>query len=190
MRTTLLPALAAATLVLSGCENPTTLSPESTLGPSMAVAPLAGGSEIKLTAEATIAELQEIVDNNPGTPLADKLDDAIAHLIVALQELNKTPPDNRAAVGNIEGAVGDLEAAVNDGLLDPVEGAQCMDQLAGIARQLAVNALDEAIARAGDVTVIADAQQFLADGDALRASGAFKDAVNKYKDALAKAEST
>ena len=139
--------------------------------------------------EALIGKLQGIVAGNPGTPLADKLEDAIAKLETALQELNKTLPDNQATVGNIEGAVGDLEAAVNDGLLDPVEGAQCMDQLAGIARQLAVNALDEAITRAGDVTVIADAQQFLADGDALRALGAFKDAVREYKDVLAKAES-
>ena len=138
---------------------------------------------------ATIPELQEIVDNNPDTPLAAKLNNAIANLITALQELNKTPPDNQAAVGNIEGAVGDLEAAVTDGLLDAVQGAQLMDPLAGIARQLAVNALNEAIDREGGATAIADAQQFLADGDALRTSGAFKDAVNKYKDVLAKAES-
>ncbi len=84
--------------------------------------------------------------------------------------------------------MGELEAAVNDGLLDSVQGNQLMDQLTEIARVLAVEAIDEAIAQGGDAGEIGDAQQAVADGDTLRGSGAFKDAVNKYKDALAKAE--
>ena len=139
--------------------------------------------------------LQDIVDSDPGTPLADKVEGANDSLQTALEELDKTPPDNRAAVGNIEGAVGDLEAAVNDGLLDPAQGTQLMDELAGVARQLAIDAVGQAIARGGDPTVIADAEQALAEGDTLKESGLggvitdFKEAVNKYKDALAKAES-
>ena len=137
--------------------------------------------------EATIAEIRGIVEGGLGTPMADKLEDVIATLEAAFAELTKTPPDNQAALGKIEGAVGDLEAAVNDGLLDPVDGAPLMDELAGIARQMAVNARNEAMARAGDPSAIADVQQYLADGDVLSASAA-KDAVAKYKDALAKAE--
>ena len=133
--------------------------------------------------------LQDIVDANPGTPTADKLDDVIAKLQTALDELNKEPPDNQASVGNIEGAVGDLEATVNDGLLDFAQGSDLMDQLAGVARQLASDALDFAIDQGGDPSEINDAQQALDEGDALKASASFKDAVSKYKDALAKAES-
>ena len=143
-------------------------------------------------AEATqdqVDVLQDIVDTNPGTPLADKIQDAVDKLQTALTEFDKTPPDNQAAVGNIEGAVGELEAAVNDGLLDAVQGVQLMDKLAGIARQMAADALDEAIAQSGDPGEINDAQQALSEGDGLRTSEAFKDAVNKYKDALSKAES-
>ena len=117
------------------------------------------------------------------------VEDAKAKAQTALDELNTTPLDNQAAVGNIEGAVGDLEAAIG---LDPAQDpilTDLMDQLAGLAQQLASDALDQAIAQGGDPTVIADAQQALVEGDTLRASGAFKDAVNKYKDALAKAES-
>jgi YVTN family beta-propeller protein len=136
-----------------------------------------------------IADLQDIVESNPGTPLADKVEDAQAKLETALDELTKTPPDNQAAVGNIEDAVGDLEAAVDDGLLDEAQGTQLMNELAGIARLLAVSSLEEAIALGGDPDVINDAQQALDDGDALRASEAFKDAVNKYKDALSIAKS-
>ncbi len=63
-----------------------------------------------------------------------------------------------------------------------------MDHLTGIARFMAVEAIDEAIAQGGDSGDIGDAQDALAEGDTLRESGDFKDAVNKYKDALSKAE--
>ena len=136
------------------------------------------------------AQLQEITDDNPGTPLADKIEDALAKAKTACDELNKTPPDNPAAVGNIEGAVGDLEQAVLAGLLDPTLGTQLMDEFAEVAQQLALTAIDEAIARGGNTTIIAEAEQALGEGDVLRGgSGVFKGAVNKYHDALAKAES-
>ncbi len=135
-----------------------------------------------------IDELNSIIDANPGTPLADKVEDAVTKLQTALQELSESPPDNQATMGTLEGAVGDLEAAVQDGLLDSGQGNQLMGQLTEIARVLAVEAIDEAIAQGGDAGEIGDAQQAVAEGDTLRASGAFKDAVNQYKDALAKAE--
>ena len=142
------------------------------------------------TLENIIVRLQGIINDNPGE-CADKVEDALAKAQTALDEQNKTPPDNQAALGNIEGSVGDLEAAVKDGVCpDPDELTDIMDQLAEIARTLAVLAIDDAIAQGGDPTTIAEAQQALAEGDDLKAAGAFKDAVNKYKDALAKAEST
>ncbi len=104
----------------------------------------------------------------------------------ALIELNK--PKIQAAVGAMEGAVGDLEAAVKDGLLVTAAGNDLMDRFAGVARQLATDALDEANARPSDPTKIAEAQDALAEGDTLRAAEAFKDAVSKYKDAVAIAE--
>ena len=64
-------------------------------------------------------------------------------------------------------------------------GDALMNGFAGVARQLATTAIDEACDRGGDV---GDAQDALAAEDELRASGAFKDAINKYKDAVAKAE--
>ncbi len=85
---------------------------------------------------AVIVKLQGIVDDNPGSPVADKVEDAAAKANTALGELEKTPSDNQAAAGNIEGAIGDLEAAVTDGLLDPGHGNRLIDQLANIIRQL------------------------------------------------------
>ena len=115
--------------------------------------------------------------------------DVTAKLQTALDELDKTPPDNQAAITQIEGAIGDVETAVNGGF-NPMQASSHMDRLAEMGRQLAVIAIDQAIAQRDDPAKTDLAQQFLADGDALRAAGAFKDAVNKYKDALATAEDT
>ena len=133
-------------------------------------------------------EIQASIDADPDTVLADKLEDALAKVGIALIEFNKTPPDNLAAMGNIEGAVGDLEATIG---LDPAQDVaitDLADQLTGIARQLASDAIEAATAGGGDPGKIDDALRELAEGDALRNEGAFKDAVNRYKDALAKAE--
>ncbi len=147
------------------------------------------------TVEDVTGDLQEIINDNPGTPLANKLADASDSVETALEELNEEPPDNQAAVGNLEGAVGSIcDAVLNEGF-DAAQGAQIMDDLAGVAMQLAVDAFVAAIAQAGDPTEIDEAAMFLAEGNAHRALGvagdceAFKDAVNAYKDALAKAES-
>ena len=52
----------------------------------------------------------------------------------SISELTKTPPNNQAALGNIEGAVGDLEAAIGlDSAQDEVL-TDAMDALAGVAR--------------------------------------------------------
>ena len=140
--------------------------------------------------EAVISDLALIIGGNPDSDAADKIEDVIDKLRDALEELDEEPPiDKDNVVGHLEGAVGDLEAAVKDGLLGAAEGTALLDQLTGVARQLAADALAEAIAQGGDPGDIADAQEALDEGDALRASGDFKDAVNKYKDALSKAES-
>ena len=133
--------------------------------------------------------LQRIIDNNPGTPLADKAEDALASAQTALDELDKTQPDNQAAIGNIESVVNNLEAAVKDGLLDSAEGKQFNDQLASAASQLAVDAINLAISQGGDQGEIEEAQNYLAQGESQAVDEAYRDAVSMYKDALAKAES-
>ena len=105
----------------------------------------------------------------------------------ALASIAATPPDNQAALGNLEGAIGDVESAVNEGL-DPAQAASFMDQVANIARVVAEGAIVDAITQGGHPDKISDAQQALAEGDTLRAAQAFKDAVAKHKDALAIAE--
>ena len=134
------------------------------------------------------AALEAIVAANPGTRLADKVEDALAEVEVALAKLSQTPPDRAGSLGAIEGAAGDLEAAVKARLLGSAQGTELLDRLAHAARLLAVEAIGEARARGGSARKIASAEQALARGDTRRASGRFKQAVAAYKDAVAKAE--
>jgi hypothetical protein len=135
------------------------------------------------------AQVETLRGANPSAQLADKLEDVAAKLKTAESELGKTPPDNQAALGAIEGAVGDLEAAVKDGVLDAAMGTNLMSGLTAAAHQLAARATEQAKARGGNASAITDANTALAEGDNLRASSKYKDAVAKYRAALAKAES-
>ncbi len=135
--------------------------------------------------EVISVDLETLINDNPDTPIADNLEDANAKVETALVELGKTPPDNQAAVGNIEGAIGDLQASVDAGNLDAATGAQLMDDLVVIARELADDAINDAISRGADVTV---ANGKYSEGETARAAGEFKTAAAKYKDALTAAE--
>jgi hypothetical protein len=134
------------------------------------------------------AMLRALVRDNPGTPLASKLEDALDKLAKADIELAKTPPDRSAALNNIEDAVGDVEAAVEHGLLAAARGNTIMLLLADEARTLAKTAIGEAVARGGELSEIVDAERRLAEGDVHLAAGEYKQAVGRYRDALSKAE--
>ena len=136
--------------------------------------------------DAAFDEIDAMIAADPSK--ADKLEDIRAKLETAVAELRKTPPNRQGALGAIEGAVGEIDAAVSSGDLTAAEGASLNERVTGAGRQIAVEAIDAAVARNGNAGKIAEARTALSQGDALRASGANKDAVNKYKDAAGKAE--
>jgi len=144
----------------------------------------------KEATENSIAELDDIIiDLVPD--VEDKAQDALEKLEQVEIELNNDPPDNQAAAGNIEGAIGDLEAAVDKEEDSDVQDEliELMDTLAGIVKQLALDAIDEAVATDGsDGDKIDTAGDKLKEGDDFRDDGKFKDAASKYKDALSEAE--
>ncbi len=134
-----------------------------------------------------INTLNTIFLNNQGKKFTNDLKDALDRAQRALTELNKTPPNNKQAVDRMKQVVDNLEDAVDHGF-NSGQGRQLMDRFAGIARQLAVNVLNQAIAQKGNPKKIKAAQEDLAAGDKLRAAGDFDEAVDKYKKALQEAE--
>ena len=81
-----------------------------------------------------------------------------------------------------------LEAAVKSKLLGASQRNAFLERIAGAARLLAVEAIEEAEDVGGDAAKIAEAKDALAKGDERVDAKRFKDAVAKYKDALSKAE--
>ena len=133
------------------------------------------------------AQLQTIIDNNPGAPFAQDLAAAQAKLQKALNKLAKTPPQRQKAVGQLKKAIQALQDAVSNGL-DPAVGVSLMDEVAANGRLIAVEAIEDAIAQGGNPAKISAAQQHLADGDQLRWAGDFEGALGEYKKAAKKAE--
>ncbi len=136
-----------------------------------------------------IIYIRNLMDVNPYPPLVDKLEDVIMKLESSVEEMGKIPSDSQAAIGNIEGAVGDLEAAIKDQFIEFEEALKIMNEKVDIARQMALNAINDAISNYGDLNEIFEAKEYLFQADQLRESKLFKDAVSNYKDALCKAES-
>ena len=144
--------------------------------------------------ETSAQALQDLIDtlntiflNNQGKKFTNELKDALDRARRALTELNKTPPNNKQAVDRIKQAVDKIDKAVDQGF-NSGQGRELMDGFAGVARQLAVDAINKAIAQKGNPKKIKEAQQELAKGDALRASLHFEKAVEHYKEAIEEAE--
>lgn len=131
----------------------------------------------------TIEEILPTVSED----VADKLEDVLEGLEEALDELSENPPDIADAIDEIQDAAKEIEKAIKKGL-DPSIGTALLQVLAGVARDLAVEAINDAIARGGDPGDIAEAQEKLAEGDALRDAGEYADAINQYEKAADKAE--
>ena len=134
------------------------------------------------------ADLDGIVRANAGRPLADKVEDSAAKVRSAIAKLRLAPPDRQGGLGDLEGATGDLEAAVKDRLLRGSAGNNLLNRMAGVARQVAVQAIAQRGRDPRNRPRIAEADQAVTAGDRERNASRYKNAVARYKDALSKAE--
>lgn len=164
------------------------MSPPVVLAPPPPPLPTGERLDAPPETKSARAMLRALVNDNPRTPLASKLEDALDKLEKADAELAKTPPDRAAALNNIEDAIGDVEAAVDHGLLAAGRGGTILLLLADEARSFAKAAIGEAIVRGGELPRIVDAERRLAEGDVHLAAGAYKQAAGRYRDALSNAE--
>ena len=130
----------------------------------------------------------QLVSLNPGTPLADKVEQALASLENAFAELALSPPARDEAVGYFAIASGDLEEAIADDLLEAGYGGGLLNRIAGVARHQAKSAIVAnqcSPAQGGELTA---AWSNLVQADVFRAAGRFEDACAKYGLAVVLAE--
>ena len=133
-------------------------------------------------------DLKRLVAANPGTAVADKIEDSLAKVETAIDKLGMAPADMQGALGDLEGAAGDIEAALASRLLPARVAANHMERIARAARQVAVRAIADAVTRRADSTKVAEARRVLGAGDGERNTSRYKNAVAHYKDAVAKAQ--
>ena len=139
--------------------------------------------------EALLVDLKAIEDANPGSDLADQLEDVRQEVEEAyFERCVKHPPDRKAAAKNIESAVDDMSDAIEDALIGTSQGVGFLDRLLWVSRTMAIEAIEAAEARGGRQREIEKAEELVAEGDALHAKGEFEDAAEKYTDAVSKAE--
>ena len=126
----------------------------------------------------------QLLSQNPGTPLAAMVDDALASLENGFAELALSPPARDEAVGYFASASADLEAAIGEGLLDAGYGHGLLNRIAGVSRHQAKSAIVEnqcSPAQGGQLTA---AWSHLIQADLYRIAGRYTDASARYKVAV------
>jgi hypothetical protein len=141
-------------------------------------------------AQALVATLQSLVTAYTSTDpaIAGTLDNARSKAQDAVDALSAQPPDPARAAQKLQDMATKVQDAVNlyPGL-DPAQGATLMDEGAAIARELATNAIDAAIARGGGLLSILAAQTSRTSGDTVRLLGDYITAIGDYQSAISAA---
>jgi hypothetical protein len=152
--------------------------------------------EVQSPAQAaanTIGEIEDVLATAPSQSTRS-LENAIDSLENAVVALSMTPLDTQTATLNLDAANRELEMAANKGLPTATSIA-LMDDVVGVSRLLATDAIAIATAGSGSPLKISQAQTLLAQGDTLRSSAKggsirdFRPAGRKYGDSTARAES-
>ncbi len=143
----------------------------------------AGGALLRseYNSAGVVGLVEDIVNQNPGTPLADKVEDALLTLEEAFDALRGGAVERAEAVSYFVSAAGDLEAAVKDKLLAVGYGNGLLNRIVGVARHQATSAAAENACAAAVPSKRSEAASYLASGDSLRAAGRYKDASDAYK---------
>lgn len=137
--------------------------------------------------------------------LSRRSEHAFAQGVAALAMLERDPPQRIPAVARLQSAVQSIESVTAIDV-DPdtgeeiplagLQGAGLMNDLVGLARILAEEAILEAQAAAGDPDRIARATEALAEGDDLRGDGlsedfgVFEEAIRRYRQAIVQAQAS
>jgi hypothetical protein len=73
------------------------------------------------------SELEEIVEANPGSELATRMQEVMANVFMANLKLKVS--QKGSALSELQAAMRGVESAITDGLIDSVEGQELIDDL-------------------------------------------------------------
>ena len=129
-------------------------------------------------------QLQALIDAATNPNAIPELQDAFDATSDALDLLTQNPPNLDAALGRLQDAAGVLENAVANGRVDAADVQSIFEALIDVARPIASDAIDNAIANGGDGDEIIEALENLDRGDAEASAGSYGDAIGDYRQAL------
>ena len=132
--------------------------------------------------------VQQLALQNPNTPLAEIVEDALFALENGFGALAASPPDRVIALAHFEDGAGDLTTAISGGLLASGYGNGLLSRIAGVSRFQALGAAADNACQAQYPTRLTDSHNLLAAGDVRRAGLQYTDAVALYGDAVAAAQ--
>jgi hypothetical protein len=78
-------------------------------------------------------DLYELIEKSPGTRRADRIQQVLDKVESARARLEKTPPDNQGAVGDIKNAVQKLDSALVEGVISLVEHTDFTGRLKAVS---------------------------------------------------------
>jgi uncharacterized protein len=120
--------------------------------------------------EAIAVDLEAILDASTRPALSRRVEDALERVRRAIAELGATRPDHRRAVVAITAALGELEDVLRRNLFDAAATRDLLMRLTGVSWLLARQDLEAAVARRGNIVLIALANASIqqANGEAAR----------------------
>jgi hypothetical protein len=119
---------------------------------------------------AIAADLETILAGSTRPALSRRVEQALERVRGAIAELGETPSDHRAAAAAITGAIGELDEVLRRNLFDAATTRELLKRLTGVSWLLARQDLEAAVARRGNIVLIALANVAIqqANGDAAR----------------------
>jgi hypothetical protein len=119
---------------------------------------------------AIAADLETLLAGSARPALSRRVETALERVRRAIAELGETPSDHQSAVAAITAALGELEEVLRRNLLDAATTRDLLRRLTGVSWLLARQDLEAAVARRGNILLIALANGAIqqANGDAAR----------------------
>ena len=129
---------------------------------------------------AIAADLETILAGSTRPALSRRVEQALERVRRAIAELGETPSDHRAAAAAITAAIGELDEVLRRNLFDAATTRELLKRLTGVSWLLARQDLEAAVARRGNIVLIALANGAIQQANGEAARGQYQLASGLY----------